>query len=455
MHFSTTPLGQSRYWTHSSYTQDPGPTHFNAASTGNTYVYGSNLSSSPLNADEVTLDDEQMSADDLTESRRPTVTQELIRQQMQAMRNAMPAPSYEATNNSTYYRTGEPSPPAIQGHYRHSRRNEDLRLSDVRNIRHTQGPYSRNSGREFHRTTSLERSADPLQHGHSYSSQGSGHLFSSEVGGGIAIPQALPMDFTRQAGVQGGTFFPSRGEIARSRSQAARSPPHDWSSERSGSSAATPAPTEGSADPAQSDQDESDFAAISTSPTTSTSTSSSTASRWARFRVPDDVFSDPYDPVRHELYHQIKREPWFISQDRERPITPGEASRIPGSIPGESVLLAFYDRVSDAQGKTVLRCTICMQTNPQTQLYPRPDRAKVHMRHHFELRPIPCNGKCDVPHCMQRFFTMGDLTAHVTGKTEPLATCQYCGKTMRAKNLKRHVGNFCHRAPPEDRRNRG
>jgi hypothetical protein len=66
----------------------------------------------------------------------------------------------------------------------------------------------------------------------------------------------------------------------------------------------------------------------------------------------------------------------------------------------------------------------------------------------------------------QRFFTIGDLGAHVAGKTEPLATCEHwwalvfltaletcrdlfnsSQKTMRAKNLKRHISNFCHRAP--------
>jgi hypothetical protein len=97
------------------------------------------------------------------------------------------------------------------------------------------------------------------------------------------------------------------------------------------------------------------------------------------------------------MYHQIRQERWFLDQAPERPITTNEAARIPGSIPGESVLLGFYDRVTDANGKTVMRCTICMNTNPGAQLYPRPDRAKVHMRHHFELRPIPCSGKCDIP----------------------------------------------------------
>jgi hypothetical protein len=207
-----------------------------------------------------------------------------------------------------------------------------------------------------------------------------------------------------QSTPQSGDFYPLRDTSPFSRSLPSRSPRYDWPVERSVSSAATPAPTEGSADPAQSDQDESE-------PRTSTSTSTpSTASRWARFRVPLDIFTNPYDPVRHEMYHQIRQEEWFRTQAQERPLTVSEGARIPGSIPGESVLLGFYDRITDVNGKTVLRCTICMNTNPATQLYPRPDRAKVHMRHHFELRPIPCSGKCDIPNWYVR--RISDLASH-------------------------------------------
>lgn len=184
-----------------------------------------------------------------------------------------------------------------------------------------------------------------------------------------------------------------------SRSLPAQSPTPFWPSDYSLSSMGTPAYTEGSADPAQSDQEEFD-AHTSTSPTTSTSTStsaSSTASRWARFRVPQDIFTNPPDPARHELYHRIRQEPWFVNQHAERHLAPHEAERIPGSTPGESVLLAFYDRIVDHTNKAAMRCTICAQTNPGAQLYPRPDRAKVHMRHHFELRPIPCNRACKAP----------------------------------------------------------
>ncbi|PVG00621.1 hypothetical protein CPB86DRAFT_181163 [Serendipita vermifera] len=231
--------------------------------------------------------------------------------------------------------------------------------------------------------------------------------------------------------------------------------PHSyWPSEYFQSSAATPAPTEGSADPAQSDQE--DFGVhTSTSPSTSTSTSISptsmpTASRWARFRIPTDIFIHPPDPARHQLYHQIRQEPWFIQQQNERQLTSPESSRIPGSIPGESVLLAFYDRVIDGGNRAMMRCTICAQTNPTAQLYQRPDRAKVHMRHHFELRPIMCQGHCNTPHCSQRFFTHSDLTAHVNGKTEPLASCPLCGKMMRQKNMKRHTNLFCPKNPDKD-----
>ncbi|KAG8812330.1 hypothetical protein FRC19_003201, partial [Serendipita sp. 401] len=228
-----------------------------------------------------------------------------------------------------------------------------------------------------------------------------------------------------------------------------------WSHEYSGvSAAATPASTEGSADPAQSDHDESDAYSASTSTSTSFSTSenaggaavgyhSHTPSRWARFRVPENIFRDPQDPVRHHLYHQIRQESWFIHQNQERPITVAEAAQIEGAMPGESILLAFYDRITDSQNRTVMRCTICARTNPHAQLYPRPDRAKIHMRHHFELRPIECRGQCRTAHCSQRFFTSSDLTAHVTGKTEPLSPCPNCQKMMRQKNLKRHMTQFC------------
>ncbi|KAG8818885.1 hypothetical protein FRC17_010672, partial [Serendipita sp. 399] len=170
-------------------------------------------------------------------------------------------------------------------------------------------------------------------------------------------------------------------------------PNNAWSYENSGSSSAgTPAPTEGSADPAQSDHDESDtYNDASTSISTSISTSFSmganapgamigylnhTPSRWARFRVPEDIFVNPADPFRHQLYHQIRQEQWFIHQTPERPLSTAEASRIPGAMPGESILLAFYDRVTDSQNRVLMRCTICAQTNPNAQLYPRPDRAK-------------------------------------------------------------------------------
>jgi len=137
-------------------------------------------------------------------------------------------------------------------------------------------------------------------------------------------------------------------------------------------------------------------------PTASASTATpalaSTTTRWARFHVPYDIFLDPADPVRHQLYHQIRREDWFINQTLERSITREEASRIPGLIPGESVLLAFYDRVPDSQNKAVMRCTTCTRTYQDVHVYPRPDRARVHMRHHFELRPVPCRGQCGLPH---------------------------------------------------------
>ncbi|CCA75897.1 hypothetical protein PIIN_09893 [Serendipita indica DSM 11827] len=65
------------------------------------------------------------------------------------------------------------------------------------------------------------------------------------------------------------------------------------------------------------------------------------------------------------------------------------------------------------------------------------------MRHHLEQRPITCTGACGKSHCTQRFFTHKDLSAHITGKTEPLAQCDGCGKSLRQKNMDRHVKNYC------------
>lgn len=166
-----------------------------------------------------------------------------------------------------------------------------------------------------------------------------------------------------------------------------------WSTEfPKGHTATTPVSTDGSADPAQSDQED-----LEPRYTLYPSIPANGVSRWARFRVPDDVFLNPPDPVRHELYHRIRQEPWFTLQTTERPLLATEAERIPGSNAGESILLAFYDRVFDDTKKAVMKCTICARTNPGAHLYPRPDRAKVHMRHHFELRPIPCKGGCKTP----------------------------------------------------------
>jgi hypothetical protein len=63
----------------------------------------------------------------------------------------------------------------------------------------------------------------------------------------------------------------------------------------------SPAPTEGSADPAQSDQEEVD--AITANKSNSTSINSTRS--WARFRVVPNTFTSPADPARRELYDRI------------------------------------------------------------------------------------------------------------------------------------------------------
>ncbi|KIM30251.1 hypothetical protein M408DRAFT_295820 [Serendipita vermifera MAFF 305830] len=143
---------------------------------------------------------------------------------------------------------------------------------------------------------------------------------------------------------------------------------------------------------------------------------------------------NPSDPARHELYHRIRHEDWFVNQTRERSITGREASRIPGSVPGDSVLLAFFKKVKDSKDKPAMHCTICLQTRGASKFYSRPDRAKVHIRHHFELRPVLCDRRCGITLCVQRFFTKADLEAHVAGRTEAPVPCEYCQKPLLAKN---------------------
>jgi hypothetical protein len=122
------------------------------------------------------------------------------------------------------------------------------------------------------------------------------------------------------------------------------------------------------------------------------------SSRKNRYWVPTDIFTNPPDPVRHQLYHQIRQEPWFSQQRIERDLTPAESKEVPGSKPGESVLLAFFDRVRDENNRAVMRCTICTQTRSSTHLYRQSDSAKTHMRRHFQLRPMACHGLCRTKH---------------------------------------------------------
>lgn len=224
--------------------------------------------------------------------------------------------------------------------------------------------------------------------------------------------------------------------------------------------AGTPAPTEGSADPEQSDQDESEWptstVASATSPTGPVPNGPrfddqylpSGSTRWARFQVPTDVFLNPHDPARYHLLYTIRRETWFLRQTNERPLSADEAAQIPNAIPGESVLLGFFDRFTERDsGRVTFICTICQRSSPNPKPYNRPDRAKVHMRHHLEQRPIPCTGQCRKLGCAQRFFTQSDLSAHIAGKTESLVNCEWCNKPLRQKNMKRHQKLYCPKAP--------
>jgi hypothetical protein len=171
------------------------------------------------------------------------------------------------------------------------------------------------------------------------------------------------------------------------------------------SSASTrlPASTEGSADPAKNDTEELGIHASTFTPVPTASVP--TISRWVHLRVPGDIFTNPPDPIRHQLYHQIRQEPWFNRQQTERQLTADESKGIPGSTPGESVLLAFYDRVTNAGNRAALECAICKRTNQSAQLYQSPDRAKVHMRHHFDLRPVLCNRQCGISQWYALIFT--------------------------------------------------
>ena len=221
----------------------------------------------------------------------------------------------------------------------------------------------------------------------------------------VCEPYSLFSDPNRQAVSQGHSFY-THNKIPLSPPLRTRSPQYDWLPSWSGSPAtqreesagsstwsgsiATPGTT-GSADPIQSDQEEDPRASTPPiNPTIGTS-------RWASFQFPPDIFTNPPDPIRHELYHRIRLEDWFINQTQERSITDAEASRVPGASAGDSILLAFLDKKMDEKGKMAMRCMICIQTTQESKLYYRPDRAEVHIRHHFELRPIPCNGNCNIP----------------------------------------------------------
>jgi hypothetical protein len=118
------------------------------------------------------------------------------------------------------------------------------------------------------------------------------------------------------------------------------------------------------------------------------------SSRQNRYWVPTDIFTNPPDPVRHQLYHQIRQEPWFSQQRVERGLTPAESKEIPESKPGESVVLAFFDRVRDENNRAVMRCTIYNQTGSSTHLYRQAESAKIHMRRHLQLCPMACHGLC-------------------------------------------------------------
>jgi hypothetical protein len=88
--------------------------------------------------------------------------------------------------------------------------------------------------------------------------------------------------------------------------------------------------------PAQSDEDGSGGHVLASIPSPPEDMPES--SRRIRYRVPTDIFTNPPDPVRHQLYHQIRKQRWFHRKRTETTLTAAESKRLPGSQQGESVL---------------------------------------------------------------------------------------------------------------------
>ncbi|CCA75279.1 related to WD40-repeat protein (notchless protein) [Serendipita indica DSM 11827] len=210
----------------------------------------------------------------------------------------------------------------------------------------------------------------------------------------------------------------------------------------------SPAPSEGSTDPAQTDREEVNWNTDSESDEILHSHNDENTNpgrkRWPRMKVHSDVYLNPRDLPRLQLLQRIQTEDWFLQQTAERTLSAEEAARIPGAIEGESVLLGFFSKVPGNHTDDLsLVCTLCMRSIPNPSIYKRLDHARVHMRHHLEQRPVTCTGDCGKPNCTQRFFTHKDLSDHITGKTEPLAKCDGCGKSLREKNMDQHVKSYC------------
>ncbi|CAG7851213.1 Vegetative incompatibility protein HET-E-1 [Serendipita indica DSM 11827] len=120
----------------------------------------------------------------------------------------------------------------------------------------------------------------------------------------------------------------------------------------------SPAPSEGSTDPAQTDREEVNWNTDSESDEILHSHNDENTNpgrkRWPRMKVHSDVYLNPRDLPRLQLLQRIQTEDWFLQQTAERTLSAEEAARIPGAIEGESVLLGFFSKGRPSHSQSVM-----------------------------------------------------------------------------------------------------
>ena len=154
------------------------------------YVYGPPFPDPVLNSQEPAVHESWMSDEDLIESRRTTITQQIQcviviicegdansernhwpvfsahRDELNRGASSSPLPLNNPPGTSNYqYRSKELPNDSLFGHYtRQNHRTDDHRLSNIRNNRQSQGPYQQTGRRGLSRPVSLTH---PTELGHS------------------------------------------------------------------------------------------------------------------------------------------------------------------------------------------------------------------------------------------------------------------------------------------------